>query len=84
MGDLLLAASSEFRSEQKAGRCLSPYREMQGTLQRLSLARIPKMEDTISGHIRTQGTVCPGEEEVLSRETGEHRAEKRYLRELVQ
>lgn len=35
-------------------------------------------------HIRTQGTVCPGEEEVLSRETGEHRAEKRYLRELEQ
>lgn len=83
MGDPPLGASPEFSFKQKQNVASSPgktlQREKQPKLQTLALARIWETQGTSSG-TQGLGTVCPREEEVSSRDTGEHRAEKKHLR----
>lgn len=83
MGDLLLEASSEFSSEQKQNDVSPPGKTLQREAAKAAEAG-PSKDLGDAGHdqchIRMQGTVCPGDEEVLSRETGEPRAEKQCLR----
>lgn len=81
MGDQLLESSSQFSSEQHND-VSSPERTLQRDATNASKAGSTKdLGDTgHKCHIRIQGTMCPRDEEVLSREARVHRAESQYLR----
>lgn len=82
MGDLLLESGSEFSSEQQ-NNVSFPGRPLQRDASNAAEAGPPKdLGDTgHKSHIRIQGTVSPRDEEVLSREAKEHRAENGILEE---